>query len=85
MREEKNPYSAPFVIRGDLIFLVTRFGYKEEDILDSIINNKPTHQAVTYYLLEKDHEQISWILAFLFRRGFPISYFHFKNNFIYKK
>lgn len=59
MREEKNPYSAPFVIRGDLIFLVTRFGYKEEDILDSIINNKPTHQAVTYYLLEKDHEQIS--------------------------
>ena len=43
VNEPDNPYADPFIIRGDLVFKVSRFGYTKEHILDSIINNKSTH------------------------------------------
>lgn len=55
---EPNHYAIPYVVRSDLIFKVSRFGYKRKDITKNIVNNLASHQATTYYLLEKDHEHI---------------------------
>lgn len=56
--ERNNKYAQPFVLRADLIYRVTQFGYKQDDIMESMIENKATHDAATYYLLEKDHDHI---------------------------
>ena len=56
--EAENKYSKPYTLRKDLCQMVQKFGYELQSVIDSIVNNTPSHQATTYYLLEKDHECI---------------------------
>ena len=52
VKEPNNKFAVAKVIRGDLIKQVSKFGYTVESIEESIMYNKATHQATTYYLLE---------------------------------
>ena len=40
---EPTEYAEPFIIRGDIIFRVSRLGYKPKHILDDLYENKTSH------------------------------------------
>ena len=56
--EPGNKYAVPQKLRSDLFLKVPQFGYEMTSIRECVVHNKPSHQATTYYLLEKDHERI---------------------------
>ena len=56
--EPDNKYAQPTRIRADLIYRVTQFGYTQDKIMESLINNEANHEAATYYLLEKNYDII---------------------------
>ena len=56
--EPNNKYAQPIYYRDELVGQVKTFGYNARDVWKCILENSATHQATTYYLLEKDHERI---------------------------
>lgn len=56
---KNNKFCPPFEIKGDVVFMVCRFGYPKEHIMESLVKNEANHVATTYYLLDEDHTRIN--------------------------
>ena len=59
VEEAQNKFCPPFEIKGDVVFMVCRFGYPKEHIMESLVKNEANHVATTYYLLDEDHTKIN--------------------------
>lgn len=47
-KEPGNPFAEEIMIKCDLVFKVSRFGYKKEDIIKEIVNNRASHSYAAY-------------------------------------
>ena len=54
----KNPYARELKIKGDIVYLVSQYGYPDGHIVDSLLKNENNHCTATYYLLDADHYRI---------------------------